>query len=291
MKLVIVSGMSGSGRTVALHMLEDLGYYCIDNLPPNLLPKLIEDTLNGSGPGYELLAVGIDARAGQAELQQFGDWLPELHSLIPDTRLLFLQCSDSILVTRYSETRRKHPLSQGQLPLDEAIALERQRLDPLIEQADLTLDTSTTSIHQLREQIREKIAAESVDAITLSVNSFAFKRGTPTAADFVFDVRCLPNPYWEASLRELTGRDQGVTDWLSNHEIVNELYADIRDYLDRWLPRFAAVDRSYVTVAIGCTGGRHRSVYIAERLAKHFSETWPQVLLRHLSLDAAQSIA
>lgn len=286
MQLVIVSGHSGSGKTVALHRLEDLGYFCIDNIPPHLLQILIDESAAKNEPRYEKLAVGIDARAEQQAIMALvtliTEWRQKLHSV----DVIFLQCPLDTLITRYSETRRKHPLARTHRSLEEAINDEREILSPIAETADLLIDTSNTTVHELREIIREQIAGR-VGDLVLAFQSFAFKHGHPGSADYLFDVRCLPNPYWDTSLRELTGRDERVAQWLSEQPDVQDMFADITAFLTKWLPKLQASNRSYVTVAIGCTGGRHRSVYIAECLAAHFRQSWSNTLVRHPELGDA----
>lgn len=287
MKLVIVTGLSGSGRTVALHMLEDLGYYCIDNMPPKLMPRLLHDALKSNNNHYEELAVGIDARSGDVQISEIIEYLPELKHQVPDTHIVFLLSDPEIIIKRYSESRRRHPLSSAEVSLEDAIALERERIDQLAEYADLIVDTTQTNVHQLRQIIREEIAGHSTDNTSIMFRSFAFKRGRPATADFVFDVRHLPNPYWVTGLRELTGRDAAIQEWLSQQEEVNDMFTDIVQFLEKWLPRVAGTNRSYITIAIGCTGGRHRSVYMVERLSEHFKNAWSQVLTRHSETVAA----
>ena len=285
MKLLIVSGISGSGKSVALHMLEDLGYYCIDNMPLGLLEAFVKQTLGTGDPRYDLVAVGIDARARADEIEGYDDCLQGLRSNDLDLQTLFLQAEHNVLLKRFSETRRKHPLTRYDIPLDEAIRRERKLLAPVAEQADLVIDTSRTSMHELREIIAARVHGE---AHTLSVllQSFGFKHGVPGDADFVFDVRCLPNPHWEVELRALTGRDKPVRDYLESHEMVEGMFRDIRDFSDRWLPHFKASNRSYVTIAIGCTGGQHRSVYMVERLGEHLRKhEYIKLLTRHTELS------
>ncbi len=285
MKLLIVSGLSGSGKSVALHMLEDLGYYCIDNMPLGLLEAFVKQTLGTGDPRYDLVAVGIDARARADEIDGYDDCLQRLRSNDLEIQTLFLQAEHNVLLKRFSETRRKHPLTRYDIPLAEAIHRERKLLAPVAEQADLVIDTSRTSMHELREIIAARIHGES-RTLSVLLKSFGFKHGVPGDADFVFDVRCLPNPHWEADLRALTGRDQPVRDYLESHEMVEGMFRDIRDFSDRWLPHFEASNRSYVTIAIGCTGGQHRSVYMVERLGEHLRQhEYIKLLIRHTELS------
>lgn len=280
MKLLLVSGLSGAGKTIALHSLEDMGFYCVDNLPVNLLPAFAEQTRQLEA--HEGVAVGVDARTPAlhdmpALLQTFSD------INIP-YQILFLEADNEVLIKRFSETRRKHPLSSSQVPLREAIQQERQLLEPLARRADIRLNTSFMPVHQLRDMIRLQIKLRSNQILSLLFQSFGFKYGIPSDADFVFDVRCLPNPYWESELRNLTGLDGAVINFLQGQPKVQQMQTAIIEFLEAWLPQFAADNRSYLTVAIGCTGGQHRSVYVASQLAKYFSEQREGVLVRHREL-------
>ncbi len=283
MKLVIVSGLSGSGKSTVLHVLEDLRYYAIDNLPVSLLASFAAQMIENPEKFYQLAAVGIDARNHPDDLRRFPSLLKGLREGGIHCEVLFLDADDHILIKRFSETRRKHPLSNEQVSLAEAIALERQLLDPISTEADLYLDTSRTNLHQLRGLIRERVAHKEGSGISLMFQSFGYKHGVPVDADIVFDVRCLPNPYWETHLRSLTGRDTPVKHFLQAQPMVEEMFEDISDYLARWIPRFEAVSRTYLTIAVGCTGGQHRSVYLVERLAAHFHRHH-EVIIRHREL-------
>lgn len=284
MKLVIVSGLSGSGKSVALRMLEDLGYYCIDNIPLGLLSSVTAKTLSEQDDDYSLLAVGVDARAGSRHIQAFPEGVSALRSAGLDVQVLFLDAGHDVILRRYSETRRKHPLTDAETPLSEAIDKERRLLAPIANCADIVIDTSHTTIHQLREAIRTRIHGGRPGTLSILFQSFGFKHGIPDGVDFVFDVRCLPNPHWDPTLRPLTGHDEAVIRFLENAPEVRKMVADIEHFLDDWLPAFRAENRAYVTVAIGCTGGRHRSVYIVELLARHFRDRYEQVLVRHSEL-------
>jgi UPF0042 nucleotide-binding protein len=280
MKLLIVSGLSGAGKTIALHSLEDMGFYCVDNLPVNLLPAFAEQTKQLEA--HEGVAVGIDART--PALHEMLALLQTLSDINIPYQILFLEADDEVLIKRFSETRRKHPLSSSQVPLREAIQQERQLLEPLARRADIRLNTSFTPVHQLRDMIRLQIKLRSNQMLSLLFQSFGFKYGIPSDADFVFDVRCLPNPYWEFELRNLTGLDGAVINFLQVQPKVQQMQTAIIEFLEAWLPQFAADNRNYLTVAIGCTGGQHRSVYVASQLAKHFSEQREGVLVRHREL-------
>jgi UPF0042 nucleotide-binding protein len=283
-RIIIVSGLSGSGKTIALQTLEDLDYYCVDNLPFKLILPLAREILAASDILPPTIAVGVDARNFIDELHRFPATLAELRASDLAVEVLFLQADDEILLKRYSETRRRHPLDLGSVPLREAIRQERSLLEPIVACADLIVDTSDTNVYQLRELLRARLHETPREAMSLLFESFGFKNGMPADADFVFDVRCLPNPHWEPQLRPLTGLDRAVIEFLENQPDVAAMIADLRGFLASWLPRFEASERSYLTVAIGCTGGQHRSVHIAEALARHFGETRDFVMVRHREL-------
>ncbi|MGD8429981.1 MAG: RNase adapter RapZ [Ectothiorhodospiraceae bacterium] len=280
MRLVIISGLSGSGKSVALNTLEDTGFYCIDNLPVGLLPAFGRLVAEGNGSPTNRYAVGIDARNRPEDLEQFPDILREIRERGIRCEIVFLDAEHETLLKRFSETRRRHPLSGQDMPLSEAIERERQLLSPLLERADLTMDTTQTTVHQLRELVRQRLV-RSPFQLSLLFQSFGYKHGTPPDADYVFDARCLPNPHWEPELRALTGRDTAVIEYLESQPMVGQYLSDVREFLDRWIPAFQRENRSYLTVAIGCTGGQHRSVYLAESLAEHFRKQLGQVAVRH----------
>lgn len=286
MHLIIVSGLSGSGKSVALHMLEDIDYYCVDNIPAALLKPLISHTVRGAGEAYPRTAVGLDARNRPNEIGTIPALVAELRRSGIRCDVLYLHARDEVLLKRYSETRRKHPLLAQGIGLREAIASERALLEPVSTAADLVIDTSSMGVHALRELIRERVDRRREGLLSLLFESFGFKFGIPGDADFVFDVRSLPNPYWDHSLRDLDGRDAAVAAYLDGHASVQAMIADIGAFLDPRIPEFTRANRGYLTVAIGCTGGRHRSVYVAERLADRFRADHPQVLTRHNSLCA-----
>jgi UPF0042 nucleotide-binding protein len=282
--LVIVSGMSGSGKSVALNTFEDLGFYCVDNLPAELLPDFVR-SLAGGEAAPEKLAVGIDVRS-RSDLADLPSWLSAVGALGLDPKLLFFDASDASLLRRYADTRRRHPLSHLGLVLADAISLERQALKPLRQIADHVLDTSDLNVHKLRRQLITEFGLRSDATLSLLFESFAYRRGVPADADFVFDVRCLPNPHWDARLRPLSGRDDEVRDYLDAQPEVGEYAGQVEAFLAAWLPRLQSDTRSYVTVAFGCTGGRHRSVYLAEQLARHCrTRGWAEVAVHHRELD------
>ncbi|MBK7540354.1 MAG: RNase adapter RapZ [Candidatus Competibacteraceae bacterium] len=285
-RIIIVSGLSGSGKTIALQTLEDLDYYCVDNLPFKLILPLTREILASSDISTPAVAVGVDARNFIDELHRFPATLAELRACGDlDVEVLFLQAADEMLLKRYSESRRRHPLDLGSVSLDEAIREERRLLEPIVTCADLIVDTSETNVYQLRELIRVRLHETPREAMSLLFESFGFKNGVPADADFVFDVRSLPNPHWEPQLRPLTGLDRPVIDFLEAQPQVVEMIADLRRFLEPWLPRFEASERSYLTVCVGCTGGQHRSVFITEALSRHFGAVRDYVMVRHRELN------
>ncbi len=265
MQIVLITGLSGSGKSVALHTLEDAGFYTVDRLPVAMLLQLLQLL---EQQGYRRVAVALDMRFEQ-DIHNLTARKTELVEKYPDTRAIYLDTRDDVLVTRFSETRRSHPLTRDGLSLSEAIARERDLLAPIAERAH-RIDTSDLAPNTLRDWIKAFIRIESHEGMTLMFESFGFKRGIPLDADLVFDVRCLPNPYWDKRLRPLTGRDQPVIDFLQKAPEVARMIEDIRHFIAEWLPAYTRGSRSYLTVAIGCTGGQHRSVYIAEQLAARF---------------------
>ncbi len=282
MKLIIVSGLSGSGKSIALQVLEDLEYYCIDNLPINMIEALVKEIISAK---HEYVAIGIDARNVAAELERFPEQIKQLEKNNIDCEIFFLEASNPALIKRFSETRRKHPLSNQETPLKEAIIQERHLLEPILSKADLRLDTSATNVHQLRDIIKARVQKADNQSISIMFESFGFKHGVPVNADFVFDVRCLPNPHWVPELRALTGFDNSVIDYLDQYDEVNEMLDDIISFIDKWIPRFEADNRSYITIAIGCTGGQHRSVYLVNKLAKLSKNKHNNVLSRHREIS------
>ena len=267
--LIIVSGLSGSGKTIALKTFEDLDYYCSDNLPIELLPAFVRNVLDSAAdPAQARIAIGIDVRA-RSNPEQLQRWRQQAQDNGIDARLLFFEADRDTLLKRYADTRRRHPLSQLGLSLPEAIERERELTAPLREQADAVIDTSQLNVHQLRRQVITQYALATHGNLSLLFESFAYKRGVPVEADFVFDARVLPNPHWNPDLRPMTGRDAPVREYLEAQADVQLYLAQITGLLDTWLPRLRNETRSYVTVAFGCTGGKHRSVFLAERLARH----------------------
>ena len=289
MRLVVISGRSGSGKTSALNILEDVGFTCIDNLPVSLLPELINKLRSENLRDDLNLAAGIDARNLVGDLSLIPDELELIKARGISVNVLFLQSRRSDLIRRYSETRRKHPLSSSTVSLKEAIDLEKDMLAPIAEIADRNIDTSGLSLHQLRDLIKSTVVPHDTEQMAILFESFGFKRGVPSDADFVFDVRCLPNPHWKLELRALTGNDPEVIEFLESQVDVASMLADIIGFLTRWIPKHRDNNRSYLTVAIGCTGGQHRSVYLANRLAEYFGETYPLVQVVHKQYPANNS--
>jgi UPF0042 nucleotide-binding protein len=281
MQLVIISGLSGAGKTVALKQYEDLGYFCIDNLPLALVANMASRTLRTMEKRYERLAVGIDARESPKEIAKFPKYLDKLRERGIEIRVLFLSAHEQVLLHRYSDTRRKHPLSDAKTPLIEAIRSEIDLLEPIANIADATIDTSTLNLHELREKVLSQTPGGGAGKLSVQLESFGFKHGTPSDADFVFDVRCLPNPHWEPTLRAMSGREPAVAAWLERYPEVRRMLGDIRQFLDRWLPEYQKQDRAYLTIAIGCTGGKHRSVYLVEQLAQAFQGRFDHIIVKH----------
>ncbi|MDH5483855.1 MAG: RNase adapter RapZ [Gammaproteobacteria bacterium] len=285
MKLVIISGLSGSGKTVALHTLEDENFYCVDNLPLGLLPGFAEQVMNHKMNVYDEIAVGIDARSGVENLRRFNEIIRLTKETGIQLEIVFLHASVNELIKRFSDTRRRHPLAKKGMPLAEAIDIERDLLLPVITAADLTIDTSRTNVHQLRALIKERLIHNAEGKLSVLFQSFGFKHSVPTDSDFVFDARCLPNPHWEPLLRPLTGRDDAVINFLKDQQDVIDMFTHICDFMQFWIPKFSAQNRYYLTVSIGCTGGQHRSVYLAEQLYKHFNSRFENVSLRHREME------
>jgi UPF0042 nucleotide-binding protein len=279
MQLFLISGVSGSGKSVALKVLEDSGYYCVDNLPAELLPALISNLQHA---GYYQTAVSIDVRSGKS-VQELPLHIAQLKQNGIDVHLLFLDTQTNELVKRFSETRRRHPLSDDSRTLSESVQLEREVLGEL-SAIGHHIDTTELSAHALRTWVKNFINLER-SQLTLLFESFGFKHGIPLDADLVFDVRCLPNPHYIPQLKPLTGHDAPVIDYLEATPTALQMYEDIRQFVQNWLPCYISDSRSYLTIAIGCTGGQHRSVYLVEKLARHF-RTKQQVLVRHRALDS-----
>jgi UPF0042 nucleotide-binding protein len=280
MKLMVVSGRSGSGKSVALRVLEDLGYYCVDNIPVNLLPALTHTVIND----YENVAVSLDVRNlpdDPTDVSEILDYLPNAVEL----DILYLDADDSDLIRRFSETRRLHPLIKQNIALDQAIALEKKLLDPISTRAGLYINTSQLTPHQLADLVRERILGKTSSKMVVVFESFGFKHGVPQDADYVFDARFLPNPFWEKELKGYTGLDQPVQDFLASQPIVTKFIWQINSFMMTWLPHLERNNRSYITIAVGCTGGKHRSVYIAELLANNLRKEREDVQTHHRDIE------
>jgi len=281
MKLIVISGRSGSGKSTCLHVLEDIGYYCVDNIPASMLGTLTERISKDLDPEFQQVAVSIDARNVSKDLEQFPAIFEQLENSEIERQIIFLDANDNTLLKRFSETRRKHPLTSKDIGLMEAIKKERELLAPIIMLANLTIDTSSLSLHKLRDTVKNRFYDCDTAGMAVQFQSFGYKHGVPADADIVFDVRCLPNPYWVIQLRGLTGLQQEVIEYLDGQEEVQEMLGDISSFLKKWLPKFDANNRSYITIAIGCTGGQHRSVYLCEKLKSHFENKTMSVQVRH----------
>lgn len=287
MKLVIISGLSGSGKSVAINTLEDDDYYCIDNMPLSMLLTCIEHLTTTTSFHYEKIAIGVDARNASKDIISFPDIVKAIKDRGIDLKLIHLEADEETLIQRYSETRRKHPLTKNGLPLVEAIHMEKNILEDLVLLADLRIDTTATNVRQLRSIINERVCKKTSARLTILLQSFGFKYGVPKDSDYVFDVRCLPNPYWEKSLRELTGKDDEVVEFLQSHDEVIQMIDSISEFIEKWLPLFIKENRSYLSVSIGCTGGHHRSVHVTEYLSNRFDDfNDTHVSIRHRDLEA-----
>ncbi|WP_157062684.1 RNase adapter RapZ [Pseudoxanthomonas dokdonensis] len=283
--VVIVSGLSGSGKSVALKTFEDLDYYCVDNLPVELLPSFVRSLMRDDVLPQKV-AVGIDVRNRHSDLSKLAQWRSALAQLGLDGKLIFFDADDEVLLRRFSDTRRRHPLAHSGLQLHESILSERRITAPLLAEADVVIDTSKLNVHQLRRRIISEFAFQRGNVLSLLFESFAYKRGVPGDADFVFDARVLPNPHWIPELRPYSGRDGKVRDYLASQPEVAEYVDQVTRFLDTWLPRLQGETRSYVTIAFGCTGGKHRSVYLAEVIAGHARQQgWDEVATYHRELE------
>ncbi len=284
MRVIIVSGLSGSGKSVALNVLEDLGFYCIDNIPAGLLSSFLEEVITNEELAYDKVGLGLDARNRPDDLTKIPELVADLRARDVACEVVFLQAHDDVLFTRFSETRRRHPLTREGISLAEAIAHEKRLLSPIINAAELIVDTSGTTVYELRDMIRKRVGIEGEKDLSILIESFGYKHGLPADADFVFDVRCLPNPYWEPRLRPLNGMHKDVASFLADQPSVGDMIDDIVRFLDRWIPRYRNFQRSYLTVAVGCTGGQHRSVYVAEQVAARLAAAHGSIPTRHTEL-------
>ena len=284
-RFIIISGLSGAGKTVVLHALEDLGYYGVDNLPLRLLPYLAEELSAKNKQGLKHAAAVIDVRSPGGDLGEFAGLLEAIRSQGFRVQVLFLEADRESLLTRFSETRRKHPLTQADTPLTEALDRETRILQPVRDHADLVLDTTLTNVHQLVAMIHDRVGRKSEGRMSVILQSFGFKHGTPRDSNMLFDVRCLPNPYWQPELRGLTGLDNKVSDYLRSKPEVMEMLASLEQFLRPWIPRFEEENRAYLAISIGCTGGQHRSVFLVQALADRFRKDYPDLIVRHRELE------
>lgn len=284
MRFIIISGQSGAGKSVVLHALEDLGYYGIDNLPVSLLPAFVEELARDQAYPIERVAAVVDVRSPRHDLHEFESILERIAAMGARVEVVFLEADRDVLFKRFSETRRRHPLTEREVPLSEALEHEARMLEPLRQLAVVHIDTSHTHLHQLRTLVQERVGGRGA-GLSLLLQSFGFKHGAPRDADMVFDVRCLPNPYWVPDLRGLSGRDETVVRFLEASALVRQMDEQLGDFLAAWLPCFERENRAYLSVAIGCTGGRHRSVYLVDRLARRFASDFPGLIVRHRELD------
>jgi RNase adapter protein RapZ len=287
-RLVFVSGLSGAGKSVALHSLEDLGFFCIDNMPAALVEPFVAHTVRSKDPLYELTAIGLDARNTSQEISSVPKMVQELKRSGLRCETIFLIASDEELLRRYAETKRRHPLSRDGVMLQEAIAMERALLEPMIYAADLVVDTTRLGIHELREIVLQRVERRAAGRLSITLESFGFKRGLPGDADFVLDVRTLPNPYWDLSLRNQNGRDAAVVRYLEAQPAAARLVDDFVQFIEARIAEHRAANRRYLTIAIGCTGGQHRSVYIVDRIGERLLPKYPDLLVRHTALPSAR---
>lgn len=286
MKRIFVSGRSGSGKTVALRALEDHGFYCVDNIPINLIPELLDETETS----FPEIAIGIDSRNIPKSDEAFGKIMASLSAKSRSFQVVYIDANDTTLLKRFSETRRRHPLTVEGLSLAEAISAEKERLEPVARYADLVIDTTSKTPHELCETIANRVLGKEQSQLSIEFKSFGFKSGAPTDSDYVFDARCLPNPYWQPELRAFNGKEKPISDFLNSEPIVQEYYWQVKTFLYTWIPHFEEGNRTYLTIAIGCTGGQHRSVFLVEKLAHHFAQSYKDVKIRHRELDKKQAI-
>lgn len=290
MRLIIVSGLSGSGKSVALRLLEDLDFYCVDNIPVRLLRAFVTEMANRDDYTFENIGVGLDVRSHHSDMAEIPELVQDLTRSGTRIETIFLQADTNVILSRFRDTRRKHPLTDPDTSLEEAIAKERELLGPVHNSSDLIIDTSRTNIYELREQIRNRVAQREDSTVSIQIESFGYKHGLPTNADFVFDVRCLPNPYWHPELQVLNGKDKPVMIFLDAQPLVQEMIDDLSGFLAAWIPRYENLQRAYLTIAIGCTGGQHRSVYIAEAVAKRLKKDHDTIRIRHNELPHGETL-
>ncbi len=282
---ILISGLSGAGKSIAMHALEDLGFFCVDNLPMTLVPALMEQVRSAGANRERHVAVVVDARGAGRGLEKFADAVQQLRDGGITPQVIFLEAEDNELITRYKETRRRHPLTSKDCTLSEAISRERALLAPLRESADVIIDTTHTHLYQLKDLVRQRLQDSAPDSFSVLLQSFGYKNGVPQDADMVFDARCLPNPFWLPELRDLTGQDDEVVRYLQQQPEAEKMLASLTSFLDEWIPAFEHDNRAYLNIAIGCTGGQHRSVYLVEKVAEHLNGARETVIVRHRELD------
>ena len=286
MRILIITGLSGSGKSVALNTLEDDDFYCVDNLPVSLLPTFIDQCLEEDKPYHEKIAIGIDSRSGNESIDNLIDIVQKLKNDNVPVEVLFFGAEINTLIKRFSETRRKHPLTTQDIPLIKAIHLEKELLSKIADYADLNIDTTKTNVRQLRALVNKVVISKTANNLTIVVQSFGFKHGIPNDSDFMFDVRCLPNPYWQPNLRNLSGKDTAVINYLSSYSEVDRMIKSIIDFMQKWVPLFEEENRSYLTISIGCTGGHHRSVYCVNQLGHELGKTMQHpITIRHREFE------
>ena len=286
MNWILISGLSGAGKSIAMRALEDLGFFCVDNIPMTMVPALVEQVQAAGTDRERHVAVVVDARGAGRGLEKFSDVVDQLRESGIRPQVIFLEAEDNVLITRFKETRRRHPLTSSDCPLSEAISRERALLAPLRESADVVIDTTHTHLYQLRDLVRQRLSESAPNTFSVLLQSFGYKNGVPQDADMVFDARCLPNPFWKPELRSLTGQDQAVVRYLDNQPEAVKMLASLIGFLDEWIPAFEHDNRAYLNIAVGCTGGQHRSVYLVERIGEHLSGLRKGgVIVRHRELD------
>ncbi len=281
---ILISGLSGAGKSIAMRALEDLGYFCVDNLPMTMVPALVEQFRRAGTDRERHVAVVVDARGAGRGLEKFSEVVQQMRQDGINPQVIFLEAEDNVLITRFKETRRRHPLTSRECTLSEAISRERALLAPLRESADVIIDTTHTHLYQLRDLVRQRLYESAPDSFSVSLQSFGYKNGVPQDADMVFDARCLPNPYWQPELKSLTGQDEEVIRYLEAQPQAKKMLESLKGFLDQWIPAFEQDNRAYLNIAIGCTGGQHRSVYLVDKIAEHLSGKRDSVIVHHRDL-------
>ncbi len=281
---ILISGLSGAGKSIAMRALEDLGYFCVDNLPMTMVPALVEQFRRAGTDRERHVAVVVDARGAGRGLEKFSEVVQQMRHDGINPQVIFLEAEDNVLITRFKETRRRHPLTSRECTLSEAISRERALLAPLRESADVIIDTTHTHLYQLRDLVRQRLYESAPDSFSVSLQSFGYKNGVPQDADMVFDARCLPNPYWQPELKSLTGQDEEVIRYLEAQPQAKKMLESLKGFLDQWIPAFEQDNRAYLNIAIGCTGGQHRSVYLVDKIAEHLSGKRDSVIVHHRDL-------